>query len=991
MKRKLPIILPCMAALLLCVPLFARFFPLWAAKAPVFTDIIIETTAKTGINKQGELTLFRLLTVLGLLLCCLTGFLLSARQMKHMAETPETAQADKHPVYLRYLWIFVFPLLGSFIIFGQKNTVLLLGLCYFCVLAVCLHFKKEQALFYPCLVLPVLLYYALMAVLTVLVQISDRFILSDNQVIGTASALTLVSLLICCLPKTETDKKAERLSLLLCILQLPIPFLLVVYFVDHYLYHGERIRVAYAGFYYIFFTLLLLGLLAGEIRHMCHIAKEIRSMQYTNTARADRQGCLPVSRLISCATVMTIFIYHSFSAAPAFAQPDQHHHGEQMIPWQQIFGLHQSAYREYTPVSGLFPLVNGFIQNVLLHGTVSDYSPAISITVVLFAALTMWLLYRQIGGKSLLFAVFFALPSYNRQYMVLPVLLLLFDKALLEKPMHWLRCWIFSCFLAGLYYPLYGGALLLGTLPSGIRMLLRTIKETDWKTERKKPSFYILWFLTLVPVVLCLPLLLRMLRHTLTYSSQTLFADGISLFGQTPPDTFLPYLSGQWRDRLYLVYRFFLPMLPLWILGCLCLQVVMQLLSDKRAAKGMQKHGGFSPLFGLLAAFLTLAISYTYTLVRADTGVILQRTAPVLIAVFGIFLPVLLLRNRKMFPGRTTALLLGICFSLPFIIYHEINDMKFPNMWTYPDGQAALIMDDTSKLYNTYTVPDTFLAMDEVPILDHTMLGNSFMVADQVPYLTAYETVMQKCDSVQKQTWYMGFDGQGFYYYLNARACSTGFLPVGKSMEAQKEMLSQIKEKRPVVFVLDAQSNYYIYHWILTHDYVYCKDDDALYPRELFAKIYPGQAGDDYRAVTGELDLGRICASLGNSMKSLRKCFTAELALPSAGSTVSGGEYDYLYLPLSSSDLLAGDTQTAYLQISYKSDDTYVSNMICAVSAQDDLLLPLGMQPAWLLSENSDLLFTLLDEQKNSLQTLSFEELADSVRGGQFLKLRQIE
>lgn len=128
-------------------PAVCPFFPLWAAKAPVFTDIIIETTAKTGINKQGELTLFRLLTVLGLLLCCLTGFLLSARQMKHMTETPETAPADKHPAYLCYLWIFVFPLLGSFIIFGQKNTVLLLGLCYFCVLAVCLHFKKNRLFF----------------------------------------------------------------------------------------------------------------------------------------------------------------------------------------------------------------------------------------------------------------------------------------------------------------------------------------------------------------------------------------------------------------------------------------------------------------------------------------------------------------------------------------------------------------------------------------------------------------------------------------------------------------------------------------------------------------------------------------------------------------------------------------------------------------------------------------------------------------------------
>ena len=432
----------------------------------------------------------------------------------------------------------------------------------------------------------------------------------------------------------------------------------------------------------------------------------------------------------------------------------------------------------------LFPVcsrfVNGFIQNVLLHGTVSDYSPAISITVVLFAALTMWLLYRQIGGKSLLFAVFLHCQATTGSIWFFRPAPFCLTKHFGKNRCTGSDAGSFPAFWQGLYYPLYGGALLLGTLPSGIHMLLRAIKETDWKTERKKPSFYILWFLTLVPVVLCLPLLLRMLRHTLTYSSQTLLADGISLFGQTPPDTFLPYLSGQWRDRLYLVYRFFLPMLPLWILGCLCLQVVMQLLSDKRAAKGMQKHGGFSPLFGLLAAFLTLAISYTYTLVRADTGVILQRTAPVLIAVFGMFLPVLLLRNRKNVPGRTTALLLGICFSLPFIIYHEINDMKFPNMWTYPDGQAALIMDDTSKLYNTYTVPDTFLAMDEVPILDHTMLGNGFMVADQVPYLTAYETVMQKCDSVQKQTWYMGFDGQGFYYYLNARACSTGFLPVGK-------------------------------------------------------------------------------------------------------------------------------------------------------------------------------------------------------------------
>lgn len=889
---------------------FYHIFPDMAQSPQIFNDFIIENVSSTGYNKSAELMLFRILAIACMIL---TAVLICVffRLYRHL--TPESIRAAKRPaITLSKYELPIFSFLLS--------------------------------------------YYTVLATLTVLVQISPVFALR-GEYIFLATGIVILALFLCSRLRFVTLKQ------LLLLLQCTVPFLLVLFFADRYLYKGTLQRVPYAPFYYVFFGGLLVCFVILIILHVRKFFKNCDALSF--------------GKLIHPVTAITVFIYNSWSACPMYAQPDQHHHGEQMIPWQQIISLGQSAYEDYTPVSGLFPLVNGFIQNVLLGGTVSDYSPAISIMVVLFCILTMYLICRHVGGSyALLFAVFFALPAYNRQYMLLPILLLLFLKELLDRPSLWLKTWIFSCFLAGLYYPLYGAAALVGTLPVGIYMFLKFIRETDLKKELKRPGFYAGWAVCLLPIVLCIPLLLRMVSHTLVYSGQTILADGISLYGQNPPDFFLPFLAGTHEHlRLWLYYgvRFFLPITPFMLGSGLLVFVFLKNRKQKDPSK-------YIFCFGLIAMMFALAVSYTYTLVRADTSVILSRTAPVLVAVFGMFLPVLLFSYCKIHIASDTQFLISLfCFTLPLLLYHEVAAMKFPNMWVYPNGEAEIILDDSDKLFSYYEVPETFISMAEIDIPDTSMLGNGFMVINQISYLTEYSAVMEKCKAARFDPTYLGMDGQGFYYYLNAKACATGFIQAGKGYDAQQRLLQTIKEKRPVIFLLESKETYYIYHWVLASgEYFYCAEDKAFYPIEIYKELYPGRkTGDDARLAFGSTDLGLSPSSFGKSLETLLPRLE-DTSISSANASskliIDGSMHDVLLLCLNTDKNTLGST----LQLTFQSDGTSdESTSITCKTGEGTLLIPMGMNASWLLGDNTDIVLNFLDENGTVLCSIPLEQAED--------------
>jgi hypothetical protein len=974
------LILVCLAALAV-----HQLLPVFSGGAftnvhQVFSDIIIENVSQHFCNKSGELTLFWLLLFIGGLILII-GL---AFQVRLINWDIAILKDYRFPLFGAILF---FPFLAYLIVFGQFSIPLFTGLV---LLLLCYCFCNQLTDWI--LLTFALTYYALVSVLTILVQFTDKAQLSSKLIYLLTFIIGGIFTIFTIFFNSKNQEPAFCRHLLL-ILQCFLPGLLTLWLVDDYLYQGQIIRVPYASGYVVFFSLLIAITLFLAVRHARRMWKQ-------------NEKCI-----ISAVTPILIFVYHSFSAAPMYAQPDQHHHGEQMIPWNQIFEHGQSLYEEYTPVSGLFPFFNGFIQHVLLDGTVTDYSPAISISMVIFCIITMYLIYKHVGGNyATAFAILFTLPSYNRQYMVLPVLLLLTLPGLLKKQSLWLQVWIYSCFLSGLYYPLYGAGLLIGTIPLGIYQLITYVRYGDFRKDLKKPWFYIAIVILFLVITWNIPLLFRMLKHTLTYSSQTVLADGIPLLGQTAPENFLPWLAshGALRNALYLSFRFLLPAFGVWLFVYVIFYTFF-------------RHRDRKLSLMLLSGAVTLMISYTYTLVRADTDKILSRTAPILIAVAGMFLPIILIHYGKTLLKRPSlVILLGICMALPMVIYAQTSSAKNPDMWVYPDGNSQIVMDDAAKLYSYYEVPETFLKSEDTGLSLHhqDLLGRGFMVADQLHYIEDYAEVIDKCEAVAENVTYMALDGQGFYDYLDVTCSATGYIPAARSYEAQKEIWDAASGNLPVVFYIQPQYSYYIFRFMLEEGYIYSSQDSAFFPPDLYALIYPQEDTDvdsdttptvtlnanrdaadtdtdnDYRRYSEPLQLDLSAESFGASMDSLQEIFvtdqTRSLSQGNLPAAFSGTDYDFLYLELNEDDALFNSLPYgSALMITWEDTDgnTFDGSYVDCSIADGKLLIPMGMNACWLLSEMDD--FTLkicAPESRNVLYETTYKRLKTSEEDSALIK-----
>ena len=521
--KSIPFFIPFAATIFVLALMFHDLFPLIGSAPQKFTDIIIENVARNGSNKSGELLLFWMLLAAGLLmipaLCILFRFfgrklpanLLTGRTLTDRTLTDRTltgrtlagrtlfgriSSTRDNSWYSElgrfYCLFFLIPAGIRLLVYGDISFPLLM---LFLLSFVASFFSRDFGLSIP--VLYLFTYYGIVGMASFLSLFTEKANVSSTflylSTLITASVFLLISVIYCHVkPRsgkiahvenshryiTSTDFLYGILHKVILLLQILTPALFSVYFIDSYLYQGNKIRAPYAPGYYIFFGACIVIALFFLFRHL------LRTFSIADS--------LPLRSLISAPAVICLFIYNSYSAAPMYAQPDQHHHGEQMIPWQQIFTLGQSVYDDYTPVSGLFPLFNGGISHFLLKGSISDYSPAISITMVLICVLTRYLVYRHAGGTwALITAVFFALPCYNRQYLVLPSLLLLMFPGLIRNRNLWLKAWILTCFIGGLYYPLFGAAVLVGTLPFGLVQVISLVREPDFKKCFKTWSYFL--------------------------------------------------------------------------------------------------------------------------------------------------------------------------------------------------------------------------------------------------------------------------------------------------------------------------------------------------------------------------------------------------------------------------------------------------------------------------------------------------------------------
>lgn len=935
-KRTLPLwavfTLPCFSVAVLYFLLKDRYFE----GTSQMSDLIIDQIAMEGSNKTGELDFFWMLLwigcflILGLFLMGKSFFRSGSASQLTKTPAPESSLPDTAaPFYdlpgLYQCILCFFPPVLQLIFYGKTSIYLWLFAAAFSFIILIIKENKYQfaALF-------LFLYFDIQAI-AVIVSLTTGKYLSYDILIFVAAAVLFAFVLLLHFHFYGLLQKVLFAS------QLPLPLLLLLYTKNTYNYQGETFRLSYPKTYLLFIGLLILVLYGALL------------VQYRFASKHSKI-------FISVTSAISIFLYGSYIPSALMVQSDMHHHGEQMLPWQQIMVLGSSAYDSYSPVSGLFPMLIGGINQLFFGGKATTYAAAFTILFITFAVLTIVMIYLHAGGKwTLLFGFLFHMPVYCRTWIILPVLLLLCLPGVIKNKRRFLYLYVFCGFLGGLYYPLFGLALIVAGMPFALFQLYSYIKEKEIIEDFKQKSFYIETMLLIAPILLAIPLLAKMAGHVLAYSHQTILADGLSLSSVSLPDWFMPYLSSidEVRNGLYYAVRFLGGMVPTWLFLLLLLSYIYR-------NKGKNPFG--QPAFlGLSAGFLILPVCYTYTLVIMDENWVsrlFSRSSHVYLWIVGIFLPILLICYGKqiLHKSASIAALIALSVSIPFLTFYEMGDYQFPAMDGTSNAQSACIGEYTANLL-PFPVSPTAVPVSEDDISAFPQLGYGFIdgsVRDNLYLYHDHLSVLHNADSDLKV---LGLDGQQMYYFLlNERALYSGKVSLAKSREAAEEVISLIDEHTVIGSDLHPLNNYYIYRYLLKKGYAYDSLTGFYLSKELYISMYGSESYNETSLSDSPwatpVYMSKCALTLGSNLENL-----SPILQPSDVFS----EFLYTEIDLDALNAEFGNSlhEDSIMTISWEGKGCILTDL-----CNGKLLLPLGSNADWAVGNYREIYISPYDETK---------------------------
>ncbi|MCI6231391.1 MAG: hypothetical protein MR630_02025 [Selenomonas sp.] len=810
------------------------WFSLFGSTPESYPDVIVEWTAFTGNHKSMEMHLVWVLVALTLIL---TGGLygLLGREQTFLSLSNHFFRKENYiaTAFVAYVVVFFFIYHRWIILF-----------CCAAVLAVIVVlWKKENVLesvigFFSA-------YYALFGLAAFI-----EWMLPYRLSIGTNTLIILSFLLA--LGVLKAWPHALKTCILYAQLLIPLGFFAFLY--NIYVYQDQiyTIRDPWQAVGFIVIVVGL-GLYFGY-------------RKYRGACRIDRNVSLDEG--ISIWTCITIYVMNQYASKGLNSLPDLHHLIENVLGFSQIFELGQIPFLEYMPVSGFYSVVHGAFLYVFGNDSLSNYGLASNILLVCIGGVTIFLLHRLINNCYVfLFALFFNMNAYyDRVWLILPVILLILQPEILNKPMKMMMTWLLSSCFLGLYYPLYGAAVCMGFVPVVVYHVW------VWKTARIsfawKRKTLLSWVGMGCLLLLAGPLLYGMAMHMLAMSSQTIWADGIGAFGQDLPDWFLKPIPW-WTVRLafYDVVRFLFPMVPTavgtWLL--------CGMFREYRSMKKLQLDR-----LALATLMITVTVvSFSYTFVRLDYGALFARSTSVLFIATGLFF--LYIMRHADAPARKLCLVMtAACVAF---------------MGQAPDRAAG-------SLRNFTSVQNDFVYVDH----DFPHIGEGFL-------LPAYNEELQTYGAYARSGIPMfALPHFAEWYVLDIPGVSTLEAATIRGYAAAEESIQILKKQKPVIGTdIDSYGNYYLYHWVVTSgNYQYSAKDKLFYPEQLQER---GNQDISLPGNTEARNLLNAPAATGLSMKSLRKNFsdvsvnydvtlTNEAAFLGLHEAIDGDQSDFLYLEL---------------------------------------------------------------------------------------------
>jgi len=799
---------PLMALIGVLIPIL---MPIISRQPQIYKDIIIEFAPMLqNLNRSGELRLLYCTIAASAVFVILWHYRMAKRKEISCEESKLTLNDA-------ITFLLLVPCFAQVLFLSSVDGNRLL------VSSVAVTLASFGLLTYRNILLSIVLYFAIMALTAVMVK------LNKNPQFTEVHLLCLTVLLFAAILLAERYIYKKIVWWAILALQNLIPLVFIYFLYNQYNNSGELVTIQFdRGYRY----LVWFGIAVIVLFSLC--------LTYA-AFKKNCRGVLSLNDLIFPTTVCSIFIFNNVGM-PVPNLVDWHHSAEHFVTFQQVVDFGKTLYGDFLSAAGCFPMVYGFVQRLLLDNTVASWHQGNSLLFMLSFAVSGLLMIYAFGRKFALFVAlgFVIAPSYTRVLFLLPLLLVLMLPRVVANRHLWLQIYVLNSILLFLFYPLYGGAYILGGLPFAIVQIRQVVNL------KQNPSkwIFIAWCVVALAAVSLLPLLLRLMRHLLIMASQTTLADGISLFDHEPKEQFMAWAHEYMiRKILYFCTVYGLHIFCVLLPFSLCVAYLLYY-------KNKDKYTGIQ-FFAFSFSVLMIPALYSYTTVRMDYGGDFLFRFKFPFALISVVLLGSIWRYGGMILTRKS-----IFVSISFLL--TINIIALPQPLTHAD-----------KLVKPpYLDKSWQIASDELQAR-FPRLGAVFLRQHDIDTLSNFQEKLEKIREIPAPLFNIP-PGQLGYFVFGKEASVTVYFYVFRSTAAQQNAIHIMEQNPPICFRLNTVAGYVIYRWLQDAGYIISKG--VAIPGSL-AEYVPADAVPDYSIFDGFDNLHNIANALGKSISSLMPLF----------------------------------------------------------------------------------------------------------------------
>ena len=914
-----------------------------------YKDLIVGNPAIMGTNESGETFSFWISLFLGLI----TMFFYTIKKQKKVFHYKEDEQQN---IDFIGVGIFLIPMLLSLIIKQEVNIFyLIVGILYFSLS----FFIKKTNEKKEMLLLIFSIYIFSLTIKAVLDKLFKGTIIISQDMIYPVSII-IVGITMYYLKK----KNFKNIRILIMKFQIFTPLLLLTSLTNRYIVNGDRYKIRYPQNYVLLIYSLIIILIVFNF------------FQYMKRKNEKHSSSIFLS------TVILMFIIHHYVTPLFFSSGDLWHRGEEMITWHQLIDKKLMLYKNYSGTSGLYALVLGFFQNIILQGKSFDYLPALSLTNIFWCVLFGALVYLVTNEKlALLISLITFLPEYNRVYMIAICLLVLSNAKIVKNRIYWLQLYLLLSILSVFHYPLNGIAATLGGAPFAFIQLYLVLKEKDFTTIWKKKTFWFLNLLLIYPVIWTLKYALKLVQAMSLLSSQSLLADGITLWTNqytVPPQWFMKYILN--HDLRIMLWTIFVFLLAISFLFTFLYYLYLYLYNGKFKISSLKERGFFLLSFACIA----LPINYTYTTMRVDYTEGTSRLTGIFI-VFTVFnMLIFLFQYGDKILGRNLKII-TFSFFITLILLMQVREVPLRESRNLMEFQQT--GEEVKILKNEYELPDDLVLVDEKEEGLHK-LGKGFIRESDMQYLKTYKEMADKLLKPNEVFW-PTMNRELLFIFDNKVPAKIDSPHLTKTLKVSKNNLESIEQKPIFLTEVRGYDSYYTFKWIIDNGYVMYKYkgiDFWIRPdryQEIFGNINVGKKHmvDNHPSQ----DIQKIAFSFGNSMHTLNNLFINKKEFNLNNITITGNQvqvlsnskikimyktdpyiilkfpekikgtdFDFIYLELKSN---YSDKKQRRVQLFWDGDGIPFNEnrTMWLDDVNGKMLIPIGSHPGWLFSTISRL------------------------------------